>query len=116
MAIGRTSGDPQGRWALQSPLQIHIQETYCLGLTRKDRTEKVVVSWLNWALLFKLRSFSEVGKFTKDFFFGKERLLSFCRADTLRLASGLELKLEFVGFFCKYVNLCRFGQRKKFAR
>ena len=67
MAIGRTSGDPQGRWALQSPLQIHIQETLSRIDTKRSNGESSC-ELVRLDLLFKLRSFAEVGKFTKGFF------------------------------------------------
>ena len=98
MAIGRTSGDPQGIWASQSPLQIHIHGTLSRVGTKKSNGESSG-ELVKKGRLFNFRSFAEVGKFTKGFFICKEGLLSFCRADTLRLTSALELKLEVFGFF-----------------
>ena len=115
LAIGRTSGDPQGIWASQSPLQIHIHGTLSRVCTKRSNGESSG-ELVKMGLLFKLRSFAEVGKFTKGFFIGKEGLFSFCRADTMRLTSALELKLEVFWIFCKYVNLRRFAQRKFFVR
>ena len=111
MAIGRTSGDPQGIWASQSPLQIHIHGTLSRVGTKKSNGESSG-ELVKKGRLFNFRSFAEVGKFTKGFFICKEGLLSFCRADTLRLTSALELKLEVFGFFCKNCILRRFAQRK----
>ena len=39
LAIGRTSGDPQGIWASQSPLQIHIHGTLSRVGTKKSNGE-----------------------------------------------------------------------------
>ena len=76
LAIGRASGDPQGRWASQSPLQIHIHETLSRVGTKRSNVESSG-KLVKMGLLFNLRSFAELGKFTKGFFIGKEGLLSF---------------------------------------
>jgi len=102
LAIRRTSGDPQGIWASQSPLQIHIHGTLSRVCTKRSNGESSG-ELVKQGQLFNFRSFAEVGRFTKGFFICKEGLLSFCRADTLRLTSALELKLEVYGIFVNTV-------------